>query len=87
MSNIYFHPSLPMVEALRLAHAQGARLVWRSGRVRMAAAGPDGVQAIGALIATIDRALEQVARQDCGGALAVLRSARALIDTEAAGAE
>lgn len=81
MTNIYFHPCLPIVEALRIAHAQGARLVYRGGRVRMAPAGPDVLQALSAYIAAIDRALAQVARQDCGGALDVLRSARAVIDT------
>lgn len=85
MTNIYFHPHLPMVGALRIAHAQGACLVYRGGRVRMAAAGPDVLQAMGVLIERIDCALAHVARQDCGGALDVLRSARALIDAETAG--
>lgn len=35
MSNILFHPAIPMVAAKRIAAAQGARLVYRRGRVRI----------------------------------------------------
>lgn len=59
MTNIYFHQNLPMVEALRLAHDQGARLVWHGGQVRMAAAGSDERRAVANVIARIDCAISE----------------------------
>lgn len=55
MSNILFHPHLPLIEALRIAHAQGERLVccaW-DGRVRMVPASTAVLNGIGAYLRTI----------------------------------
>lgn len=80
MTNIVFHPQLSMLDALRIAHAQGARLVWRLGRVRMAPADPAALNSIAAMINIMDQALEHVAQQAHGGAFEVVLFARKFRD-------
>lgn len=70
MSKILFHPDIPMIEAARIAHSQGGRLVWREERMRH----------LGRAMQHNKRALAEIWSDNYEGALVEIRAARAEIE-------
>ena len=69
MSNILFHPNIPVVQAVKIAHSQGGRLVWTDLRPRYSRAMQHNRLALAAIEA-----------QDYEAALGHIRAARAEIE-------
>lgn len=74
--NILFHPNLPIVEAGRLARAQGCMVAYRDKRLRMVPAAPEALARCERSLALIDRALDRIKARDFAAALADVRAAR-----------